>query len=179
MGKKSKILYYTILLVNVLCFILDLLPINFPFFRISFALSLVLIGLLLIIRAVYYKIDSSLFCGMLLFGCGVINFVLYFGETYFNLNPNQLWPYYFFAVALASLITALYFKDKLQIKLFILFLGFGAICLLFVQNLITLLWFIISMVAWFILYFIVNIILFKRRKWWKKETLNCKIKLMS
>lgn len=164
MGKKSKILYYSVLLVNVVCFILSLLPINFPFFRISFALSLILIGILLIIRAVYYKIDSSLFCGILLFGCGIINFVLYFGENYFGLNPNELWPYYFFAVAFASLITALYFKDKLQMKLFILFLGFGAICLLFVQAVINLTWFIVLLVVWFVAYFAINIILFKRRK---------------
>ena len=53
MGKKSKILYFSVLFVNLGCFGLDLIPgINFPFYRISFAVSLMLIGLLLITRAI-------------------------------------------------------------------------------------------------------------------------------
>lgn len=163
MGKKSKILYFSVLIVNVVCFILDLLPINFPFFRISFAVSLILIGLLLFIRALNYKIDSSMFFGTLLFVCGILNFVLYFGQTRFNLDPNQLWPYYLFAVSFASFVTAMYFKDKLQLKLFILFLGFGILTLLFVKHLMWLWLYITLMILWFVLYFIVNIIRSKKR----------------
>jgi len=159
MGKKSKILYYTVLLVNVVCFILSLLPINFPFFRISFAVSLLLIGLLLIVRAFNYKIDSSLFFGVSLFCFGILNMVLYFADF----PANQYWPYYLFSLALASIITGIYFKDKLQLKLFVLFLGFGLISLLFVQELINLGWFIGFMIAWFIGYFVVNIIIFKKK----------------
>lgn len=164
MGKKSKILYFTVLFVNIVCFILDLLPINFPFFRISFALSLVLIGLLLFVRAITLKIDSSMFCGCLLFGCGVLNFVLYFGQVYFNLTANILWPYYVLALALSSGITSLYFKDRLQLKLFVLFMGIGLISLLFVYNIINWILLIILIVVWFVLYFVTNIIIYKRRK---------------
>lgn len=164
MGKKSKILYYTVLFVNIVCFVLDLLPINFPFFRISFAVSLILIGLLLIVRAVNYKIDSSLFFGTLLFLCGILNLTLYFGSIYWIITSANIWPYYLIAVAVSSLITALYFKDKLQLKLFILFLGFGIICILFTLNILNLGWFIGLLIGWFILYFIVNTILFKRRR---------------
>ena len=164
MGKKSKILYYTVLLVNVVCFILDLLPINFPFFRVSFAISLLLIGLLLIVRAFTYKIDSSMFFGVALFCCGILNLVLYFGQTYFALDINQLWPYYLLSVSLASFVTAVYFKDKLQFKLCLLFLGFGMISLLFVQGLIGLWWFVGFMIAWFVGYFVINIVLFKKKK---------------
>jgi len=160
MGKKSKILYYTVLLVNIVCFVLDLLPINFPFFRISFGVSLILIGLLLSVRAFNYKIDSSLFFGVSLLGFGVLNLVLYFTD----ISPKQFWPYYLFVLALASIITGVYFKDKLQFKLFILFLGFGLISLLFVQNLIKLWLFITIMIVWFVGYFVINIILFKRSK---------------
>jgi len=160
MGKKSKILYYTVLLVNIVCFILDLLPINFPFFRISFAVTLFLIGLLLIVRSVTYKIDSSMFFGVSLFCFGILNAVMYFT----NFATAQFWPYYLFAVALASLITGLYYKDKLQFKLFILFFGFGMISLLFVQKLIVLWLFITLMIVWFIGYFIINSVLFKKNK---------------
>ena len=164
MGKKSKILYYSVLFVNLACFILDLIPgINFPFFRISFAVSLMLIGLLLITRAVTLKLDSSMFIGTLLLLFGVLNMLLYFGQTYEWLTVKQIVPYYLFAIALSSLITGLYFKEKLQLKLCVLFLGFGAITLLFVLNVIILSWYIGIMIAWFVLYFIVNTILFKKR----------------
>lgn len=164
MGKKSKILYYSVLIVNIVCFILDLLPINFPFFRVSFAVSLILIGILLIVRGFSLKLDSSLFFGIVLFICGVLNFVLYFLQIYQSIDINQFWPYYLFAVAIASFIASVYFKDKLQMKLFILFLGFGLISLVFVQNLINIWWMIGLMIAWFIGYFVVNLILAKRRK---------------
>lgn len=164
MGKKSKILYYSVLFVNLACFILDLIPgINFPFFRISFAVSLMLIGLLLITRAVTLKLDSSMFIGTLLFLFGVLNMLLYFGQTYEWLTVSQIVPYYLFAVSVSSLATGLYFKEKLQLKICVLFLGFGLITLLFVQKLLILGWYIGIMIAWFVLYFIVNTILFKKR----------------
>lgn len=163
MGKKSKILYFTVLIVNIVCFILDLLPINFPFFRVSFAISLILIGLLLSVRAFTLKIDSSLFFGIVLFICGILNLVLYFGQAYFALNINHMWPYYLFALAIASLITGLYFKEKLQIKLFVLFLGFGIFTTLFVYGLLFLWLYITLMVVWFIGYFVVNILISKKR----------------
>ena len=162
MGKKSKILYWVCLIVNVVCFILDLLPINFPFFRISFAVTLILIGILLIARSVSLKIDSSMFIGILLFLFGILNGVSYFGQIGFDLDINQLWPYYLFALAISCLITGMYFKVKMQFKFCLLFLGFGLITLLFVQNLLTLVWFIVLMVLYFILYFTVNVIVSKR-----------------
>lgn len=164
MGKKSKIFYYAILCVNIVFFLLDLSPIKFPFFRISFAVTLLLIGIMLAIRAFSLKLDSSLFFGIVLFCCGILNLVVYFGGKYFNLNLNQLWPYYLFAIAFASLITAIYFKDKLQIKIFVLFLGFGLIALLFVQHLIKLWLLIVLLVVWFVVYFTFNIVMFKKRR---------------
>ena len=164
MGKKSKILYYSVLIVNIVCFILDLTPINFPFFRISFAVSLILIGILLIVRAFSLKLDSSMFFGVVLFICGILNFMLYFFQVYYDVDVNQFWPYYLFAVSIASLCTACYFKDKLQLKLFVLFLGFGLISLLYVQKLINLWWMIGLLIVWFVGYFIVNIVLSKKRR---------------
>ena len=164
MGKKSKILYYSVLFVNLGCFILDLIPgINFPFFRISFAVSLMLIGLLLFTRAVTLKLDSSMFIGTLLFLFGVLNMLLYFGQTYEWLTVLQIMPGYLFAVSLSSLVTGLYFKEKLQLKLFVLFLGFGLITLLFALKVIELVWYITIMVAWFVVYFIANLVIFKKR----------------
>ena len=164
MGSKSKILYFSVLIVNVICFILDLLPINFPFFRVSFGVSLILIGLLLIVRSVNYKIDSSLFFGVILMLFGVLNLVLYFGQTKFGMDPNELWPYYLFAVAVGSFVTYVVFKDKIQFKIFILFLGFGLITLLFVRHLLILWVYITLMIVWFIVYFTINIIINRRKR---------------
>jgi len=165
MGKKSKILYYSVLLVNITCFILDLIPgLNFPFFRISFAVSLMLIGLLLITRSVSLKLDSSMFIGVLLFLFGALNMILYFGQIYNWLTTLGIVPYYLFAVSVASLATGIYFKEKIQLKICVLFLGFGLITLLFAQDLLILGWYIGLMIAWFAVYFIVNIVLFKRRR---------------
>ena len=164
MGKKSKILYYSVLFVNLACFILDLIPgINFPFFRISFAVSLMLIGILLITRAVSLKLDSSMFIGLMLFMFGVLNMLLYFGQTYNWLTVKQIVPYYLFSISLSCLVTGLYFKEKLQLRFFVLFLGFGSITLLFVLNLLNLGWYIGIMIAWFVMYFIYNIIKTKKR----------------
>ena len=164
MGKKSKILYYSVLFVNLACFLLDLIPgINFPFFRISFAVSLMLIGLLLITRSVSLKLDSSMFIGILLFLFGLLNMLLYFGQTYNWLTVGKIVPYYLFAISFACLVTGMYFKEKLQLRLFVLFLGFGVISLLYSFKLFTLWWFVGIMIGWFVLYFVANLILFKKR----------------
>ena len=166
MGKKSKILYYSVLIVNLGCFILDLIPgISFSFFRISFAISLELIGLLLLARAIKLKLDSSMFIGIILFWFGVFNALQYFAIA-FNwswLTTLKILPYYVFSISLSSLVTGTYFKDKLQLKLFILFLGFGLITLLFSQKLLILGWYIGIMIAWFVVYFTANLIIFKKR----------------
>ena len=166
MGKKSKILYYSVLFVNLGCFLLDLIPgINFSFFRISFAVSLFLIGLLLITRSIKLKLDSSMFIGIILLFFGVFNAMQYFAIAFnwFWLTTRRILPYYLFAVAVAGLVTGLYFKDKLQLKIFILFLGFGAATLLFAYYLISLWWYVGIMIAWFVIYFATNIIIFKKR----------------
>ena len=166
MGKKSKILYYSVLFVNLGCCLLDLIPgINFSFFRISFAISLTLIGLLLITRAIRLKLDSSMFIGIILLFFGVFNAMQYFAIAFDWewLTTRRIVPYYLFAVAVAGLFTGLYFKDKLQLKLFILFLGFGVFTILFSYYLISVLWYVILMVLWFIVYFTVNLVIFKKR----------------
>lgn len=163
MGKKSKIFYYSVLVVNVLFFILDLLPLNLPFafFRISFPVSLTLIGILLINRSVIYKLDSSMFFGIVLMLIGGLDLLEKLSTT---ITTWHIWPYYLIAVSFASSVTAIYYKDKLQMKLFILFLGFGLISILFANNLIVLWLYIVLMIVWFIGYFTFNILKAKRRK---------------
>ena len=163
MGKKSKIFYYSVLVVNVLFFILDLLPLKLPFafFRISFPVSLTLIGILLINRSVIYKLDSSMFFGIVLMLIGGLDLLEKLSAT---ITTWHIWPYYLIAVSLASLVTAIYYKDKLQMKLFALFLGFGLISIIYANNLIMLWLYIVLMIVWFVGYFTFNILKAKRRK---------------
>jgi len=163
MGKKSKIFYYSVLIVNVLFFVLDWLPLNLPFafFRISFPVSLTLIGILLINRSVIYKLDSSMFFGIILALTGVLDLVEKLTKT---ITTAHIWPYYLIAIGIASLVTAICYKDKLQRKLCFLFFGFGLISILFANNLMPLWLFITLMVIWFVSYFAYNIIKAKRRK---------------
>lgn len=163
MGKKSKILYFSILGVNLLCFILDLLPINFPFFRISFSVTMMLIGALLFARAVTLKLDSSMFLGIAFFLCGLLNGLLYFGGVYWSWSANDFWPYYIFVFSFASLCTSIYFKEKIMAKVFFLLLGFGVITLIFTLGYIKLWLMITLLVGWFVMYFVMNTILHKRR----------------
>ncbi len=169
MTKKSKILYYSCLIVNVVCFILDFLPgfqaNNFEFFRISFPVTLIVIGIWLLVRAFSLKIDSSMFIGSALLLCGAIRLVVFLAKKFGGvLLGNLEWALYLFALSIASLVTAIYFKDKFQFKLCVLFLGLGLIVLLCVQNLIPL-WLAITLAGvWFVLYFVLNIVMFKRRK---------------
>ena len=95
---------------------------------------------------------------------GLLNGVSYIGNAYFGLDVNQLWPYYLFAIAIASFVTSVYFKDRLQGKLCVLFLGFGAITLLYIQKIILLWLFIVLMIVWFIAYFAFNVVQAKRRR---------------
>ncbi len=163
MGKKSKILYFSILGVNLACFILDLFPIDFPFFRISFSLTMMLIGALLFARAVTLKLDSSMFLGISFFLCGLLNGMLYFGGVYLDWSANDFWPYYIFAFSFASLITAIYFKEKLMAKVFVLLLGFGFISLCFTMGWIKFWIMITLLIVWFVLYFVFNTFMHKRR----------------
>lgn len=163
MGKKSKIFYFSVLFVNIVFFILDWLPLKLPFsfFRISFPVSLILIGILLINRSVIYKLDSSMFFGVTLLLTSTIDLVEKLSNS---ITTWDVWPYYIISIAIASLVTAICYKDKLQIKLFALFLGFGIISILFTIKILVLWLYIVLMIAWFVAYFVFNIIRAKRRK---------------
>lgn len=164
MSRKSKIMYLSLLVVNIVIFILDMLPISFEFFRISFGISLMVMGVSLIIRAFSLKIDSSLFLGLILTLFGALNITSFILVKTINFDVNQMWPYYLFSLAFSSLVTALYFKDKLQLKLFVLFLGFGIITLLYIKLFVKLIWlFVVLMILWFVGYFLINSLLFKKR----------------
>ena len=133
--------------------------ISFSFLGICFALTMIAYGLCLIIRGINFKIDSSLFLGVIIFIFGIISVMTYFTPwTYFD-----LWIYMLIGASLAHLLTGIYFKTKFHKKLSILFLIIFVIALLHNFELYNV-W--IMLVLWLITligFIIINNILFNRR----------------
>lgn len=162
MNKKTNIFYIVTVAVAIICLVLDLIfPNNtFSFLGICFAITMLVYGVCLIIRAFNFKIDSSLFLGIIIFAFGVISMMTYFTPWgYFD-----LWHYMLLGISLASLITGMYFKVKFQKKLSILFLGLFVLAHLFQINLYKWWILIICIIVWLIGFIVVNNILHDRRK---------------
>lgn len=162
MNKKTSIFYITTVGVAIACLILDLIfPKNtFSFLGICFALTMVVYGMCLIIRGFQFKIDSSLFLGVIIFAFGVISIMTYFTPWgYFD-----LWHYIFLGASLSSLVTGLHFKITAQKKLTVLFLGLFVFASLFQTVIYNWLVMLIIMLLWIIGFIIINNMLHNRRK---------------
>ena len=162
MNKRTSIFYITTVAVAIICLILDLIfPNNtFSFLGICFALTMLVYGICLIIRGFKFKIDSSLFLGVIIFVFGIISTMTYFTPWgYFD-----LWHYLLLGASLASLITGLYFKTNAQKKLAILFLGLFLLAMLFQVGLYKIWIMFVAWFVWVIGFIIVNNILHNRRK---------------
>lgn len=161
MNKKTSIFYITTVAVAVACLILDLIfPNNsFSFLGICFAITMLIYGICLIIRGFNFKIDSSLFLGIIIFVFGIISTMTYFNFSYFD-----LWHYLLLGTSLSSFITGIYFKTNAQKKLAILFLGLFVLAFLFQIDIYNIWIMIISMLVFVIGFIIVNNILHNRRK---------------
>lgn len=68
------------------------------------------ISLVLMIRGMGLKIDSSLLLGVFYLGVSIIGFVNIFA----GIPYRELWPFYFLAGAFANLVNRIVFFDRLQ-----------------------------------------------------------------
>lgn len=162
MNKKTSIFYVTTVAVALVCLILDLIfPNNtFSFLGICFALTMLMYGLCLIIRGFKFKIDSSLWLGVLIFVFGIIATMTYFTPW----GYLDLWHYLLLGASLSSLVTGVYFKVITHKKWSILFLGLFVLALLFQLELYKWWVMLISMMVLTIGFIIINNILHNRRK---------------
>lgn len=162
MNKKTSIFYITTVAVAIVCLILDLIfqDLSFSFLGICFAITMLVYGICLIGRGFKFKIDSSLFLGIIIFVFGIISIMTYFTPWgYFD-----LWVYILLGASISSLITGVYFKTNAQKKLSVLFLGLFLLALLHHIGWYNV-WVMIA--SWGILVFgfiIVNNMLLNRRK---------------
>lgn len=162
MNKKTSIFYFATVGVAIVCLILDLIfPNNsFSFLGICFAITMLVYGLCLIIRGFQFKIDSSLFLGVIILAFGIISTLTYFTiYSYFD-----LWHYILLGISLAMFVVGIYFKAVTQKKLAILFMGLFVIALLFQLKLYKWWIMLLIMLTLTIGFIIINNILHNRRK---------------
>ena len=162
MNKKTNIFYITTVAVAIICLILDLIfqDLSFSFLGICFALTMLVYGICLIIRGFNFKIDSSLFLGIIIFVFGIISTITSFTDFgYFD-----LWHYLLLGASLASVVTGIHFKINFQKKLSILFLGLFILAFLSQIDLYNVWIMLLAWGVWLIGFIVVNNILHNRRK---------------
>lgn len=160
MNKRTSVLYITTVVVAVVCLVLDLIfqDIAFSFLGICFSLTMMVYGICLVVRGFKFKIDSSLFLGIVVFSFGVLSTIADF-TAYGYLD---LLHYLLLGAAISSMITGMYFKSKSQKKLAILFIGLFVIVFLFKIGLYKW-WLMLSAVlVWLIGFVVINNILYNR-----------------
>ena len=162
MNKKTSIFYITTVAVAIACFILDIIfPNNlFSFLGICFAITMLVYGVCLVIRGFNFKIDSSLFLGIIIFVFGVISMMTHFSPW----GYLDLWHYLLLGASLSSLVTGIYFKTNAQKKLAILFLGLFILAFLFKIDMFNVWIMLIAMFVFVLGFIIVNNILQSRRR---------------
>lgn len=162
MKRKSNIFYISTVAVAIICLILDLIfrDISFSFLGICFAITMLVYGFCLVLRGFKFKIDSSLFLGIIIFVFGVVTTVTYF-TPYGYLD---LWQYLILAISLASLVTGLFFKINTHKKLSIFFLVIFIIAFLYQMNIYNIAIMFAAMAVCIIIFVIINNILYNRRK---------------
>ena len=133
---------------------------TFSFLGICFALTMLVYGLCLIVRGLRFKIDSSLFLGIIIFVFGIISTLTYFTPY----GYMHLWHYILLGASVSSLITGLYFKSVTQKKWTILFLGLFVVALLFQLEVYKWWIMLICMIGWVAVFIIANNIIISRRK---------------
>lgn len=162
MNKRTSIFYISTVAVAIVCLILDLIfPNNsFSFLGICFALTMLVYGFCLIVRGFKFKIDSSLFLGIIIFAFGIISTMTYFTKF----GYLDLWHYLLLGVSLASFVTGIYFKTNAQKKLAILFLGLFILAFLFQINFYNVWVMLIAMLILVIGFITISNIIINRRK---------------
>ncbi len=161
MNKRTSIFYITTVAVAIACLILDLIFPNkyFSFLGICFAITMMVYGICLIVRGFRFKIDSSLFLGIIIFTFGVITTLTYFTPW----GYLELLCYLWLGASLASFVTGLYFKINVQKKLSILFLGLFVLSFLHQIGLYNMWVMLLSFVALVFGFIVVNNVINSRR----------------
>lgn len=162
MNKKTNLFYIITVAVAIICLILDIVfPKNsFSFLGICFSITMLIYGICLIIRGFQFKIDSSMFLGIVIFIFGIISTMTYFTSW----GYLDLWHYLLLGISLASYITGIYFKINTHKKLAILFLGLFILAFMFQIDIYNIWIMFVSMLVWLIGFIVINNILHNRRR---------------
>lgn len=155
------ILLFVLLSVFFVSLSLDLIEVyeKAGFVAIWFVLSISVLSTYLIIRGLKYKIDSNLFIGILLFGIAIITIVSTFTHTGFF----YFWPYLFLTFAVSHFSVLVYFADKQHSKFVVGNLVVFLISMLYVYQVIDLIFFLLLLCIWLFSWAIIYFALLNRR----------------
>lgn len=160
--KRTSLFYIVTVAVAIACLVLDLIfqDISFSFLGICFSITMLVYGICLVIRGFNFKVDSSLFLGIIIFVFGIIGML----STFTQWGYMQLWHYLILSASVSSLITGIYFKSWAHKKLAILFLVIFIIALCYQAFNLFNVWVMLGLVlVAFIAFIIINNILQSRR----------------
>lgn len=150
---KRLTLYIILNLILVVIYIILLFVQAYvPFVKLElnqfwFPTLIIGIGLLLILKAIIFKDDSSTWFGTFL----LLNGIMLFWSFYLPYNYTTLWPTLFSAAAISSLFVGIFFKDWLHYKISSFLIIISASFYLYAFKIIGL--------GWFLLWFFLAIIL--------------------
>lgn len=168
----KRLTLYNIFNVLIICLFICLLVFeaNNPLFGIApksfwFPCFLLCLGGSLLIKAIIYKSDSSLWFALTFIIIGSLIYVV----IATSLTFKQMWPSFVTAPAVSSFVLAMFFKDWLHLKIgtFIITINISFYLLSF--NIISVWWFIPTFILSFILAFFICAFLPERFYYKKKE----------
>ena len=140
-----KLFIFFVFITYGLLLLLSVFGVIFPFYKLWFSYLLIFISLLLVPRFINYGIDTNLWIGTALMLCGGFGVVRFYVEisTLFSISG------YLACVGVASLIMFFFFRQIFHLKIFTFMLLFAIIIFVYGSGAISLLTFIISLVASF------------------------------
>jgi len=150
--KKNKILlFFAIfaLILFIFSFFINLNGIIFKYFW--FSTSIFLIGLYALLYCSLYKLDSSLYYGVLLVSLSFIIFV----QMLYAINIYFYYPYYILCFALASFAVFVLFRQNIHFKLFAILTAEVILLIVYKMNKLNI-WQLIAINGIYLTFVIVN-----------------------
>ena len=129
--KKNKILLAFSILFTILFIVSFFITVNnIQLRQYWFSIACVFIGIYALLYCFMYKLDSSLYYGILVGGVGVASFY----QTSFHLSFYYFYPVYLLCFSLACFAVFARFRQKIHFKLFAIFAFEGILLIVYKLN---------------------------------------------
>ena len=101
-----------------------------PLIYVWFSVALFLIGLHEVVKYILFGADSFLWAGGIFTGVGIVGMIRHF----YSVPALFIFPWYIFAVAFASFLCFVFFRQDIHLKIFIFLSIAVALLLLIIYN---------------------------------------------